>query len=158
MEEALFEGFLPGGVAVLVEAVSDNRIRTAQQVRGILEKGGGTFGSSGSVSYMFSHEGQVVVDLEGKDASEAELAIIDLGVEDVEAEDGKIAVFCEKEKTFEIKDSLEKLGYKIVAAELVMKPTTWVEVTDTEIRERIERIVEALEELDDVSRVWTNYA
>lgn len=159
MEEALFEGFLPGGAALLVETVSDNRIRTAQQVRMIVDKLGGTMGSSGAVSYLFSHVGQVVVDLAGKNEEEAELEIMDIeGVQDMESGEGKLAIYCDKSKPFEIKDQLESRGYKVESAELVMKPTTWIEVADNAQREQIEKIIEQLEELDDVAKVWTNYA
>jgi YebC/PmpR family DNA-binding regulatory protein len=158
LAEVMYEGFLPGGVAVMVEVVTDNKIRTSQQIRMVLDKIGGSMGSSGAVSYMFSHKGQIIVNLEGKDPEEAELVIIDLGVDDIEADSGKLAVYCEKEKTFEVKEALEKLGYKVESAELIMKPTAWVEVGDEEMRSRIERGVEQLEDLDDVSHVWTNYA
>lgn len=158
LTEAMYEGFLPGGASVLVETLSDNKLRTSQEVRMVLDKNGGSMGSSGSVSYMYSHRGQVIVDLEGKNADEAELAAIDSGAEDIENEEGKMAVYCDKDKTFEVKQKLEAQGYKIESAELVMKPTTWMEVNEQETRDKIEKILNMLEDLEDVTHVWTNYA
>jgi len=158
MQEAVFEGFLPGGAAVIVEAVTDNHVRTAQHVRLVLDKSGGTMGSTGTVNYMFKHEGEVVVGLEGKSAEDAELAAIDLGAQDLELEEGKLVVYCEKEKTFEFKEKLEQAGFTVESAQLIMKPSVLHPIDNEETRERVERVLEQLEELDDVTSVWTNYA
>ncbi len=83
---------------------------------------------------------------------------MDLGVDDVEAEEGKILIYCDKDKTFEIKNKLEQMGYTVEVAELVMKPMAQVVVEDAEMRVRIETILEKLTDLDDVQKVWTNYA
>ena len=156
--EVLFEGFAPGGVAILVSGLTDNKLRTGQQVREVIEKAGGTLGSSGSVAYLFTHEGQIIVDLQGKNSDDVELALIDLGIDDVEEEAGKLIVYCHKEKTFEMKDKIEAAGYVVEGAELTMRPNAYVEVSDPTIRERVEKILEDLEDLDDVQKVWTNYA
>lgn len=156
--EAMFEGFLPGGVAVMVEASTDNHVRTQQQVRMVIEKPGGSLGGSGSVAYLFSHKGEVVVDLAGKNSEEAELFAIDSGADDVEVEGDKLIVDCHRDRTYEVKEKLEAQGYKIESAELVMKPLNLVEVADIEQRQKIEKILSDLEDLDDVARVWTNYA
>jgi YebC/PmpR family DNA-binding regulatory protein len=156
--EVMFEGFLPGGVAVMVQAQTDNHMRTQQQVRMIIEKGGGSLGSLGTVGYLFSHKGEVVADIGAKSAEEAELAVIDLGADDVEAEGSKLIVYCEHAKTYEIKEGMEKLEMKVESAELVMKPNSLVEVENIETRQRVEKILTELSELDDVSHVFTNYA
>lgn len=158
LEEVMYEGFLPGGVAVLVESQTDNHLRTQQQVRMIVDKAGGNLGSTGSVGYLFSHKGQVAADLGGKSAEEAELAVIDLGADDVEVDGDKLIVYCDKDKTFVLKEGLDKAGYKTESAELVMKPMAFVEVADIEQRQKIEKVLSDLEDLDDVSSVWTNYA
>jgi YebC/PmpR family DNA-binding regulatory protein len=157
LEEVLFEGFLPGGAGVLVEAVTDNHLRTGQAVRMILDKNGGSMGSSGAVAYMFEQKGEVVVDLGDKNGDEAELQFIDFGVEDVELMENKLVTFCNRDKTFEIKDLAEKAGYKVESAGLTMRPTATVEVKNEEQRDRIENILEQLEDLDDVTNVWSNY-
>jgi YebC/PmpR family DNA-binding regulatory protein len=158
LEEAMYEGFLPAGVAVMVQTLSDNKLRSQQAVRDVIEKNGGTLGSAGSVGYLFSHVGEIVADLGSKNAEEAELEVIDLGVDDVSVEEGKLYVYGSREKTMEIKDGLEKMGYTIVSADLIMKPLSFVEVEDGDKRTQIELILEKLEDLDDVVKVFTNYS
>mgnify|MGYP001595997270 FL=1 len=158
LEEAMFEGFLPGGAAVLVQTLSDNHLRTAQEVRGILDKGGGSLGSSGSVGYLFNQLGELVVELKtNQPADEQELAIIDLGVGDIAREEQAWIIHCEPKHTFEVKNQLQHLGYQLVSAELVMHPTALVEVA-AETQAKIEAILGKLEDLDDVQKVYTNYS
>lgn len=162
LEEVLFEGFLPGGAGVLVQALTDNKLRTAQQVREVVEKSGGRMGSSGSVSYMFVLRGELKAKYNrpgNKDKDEQELEIIDLGINEIEDDEtGNWWIYCDKDKTFEIKKKLEEMGYLIEEADLAMKPTTTIEATDAEAHERVLGILENLEDLDDVHKVWTNYA
>lgn len=159
LEDVMFEGFLPGGVAVMAEALTDNKLRTAQSVRMVLDKGGGTMAGSGAVGYLFSYLGELVVDLQGKPEEEAELLIIDMAVVDIESTgEGKLIVYCDKDKTFEIKGKIEAAGYVVELAELVMRPTSTVEIKEEEMRGRIEHLLEQLEEVEEVTHVWTNYA
>ncbi len=156
LEEAMYEGFLPGGVAVIVQVLTDNKLRTQQRVREVLEKGGGSMGGSGSVGYLFEHKGELRI--KNKElGDEDELKIIDLNVDDIVKGDDEWVVYCHREKTFEIKEELEKMGYK-VRAQLVMRPMIVIEVHEDEMRNRIESLVEKLEDLDDVHGVWANYA
>lgn len=158
LTENMYEGFLPGGASVLVETLSDNKLRTSQEVRITLDKNGGSMGSSGSVSYMYSQKGQIIVDLAGKNPDEAELQFIDAGAEEMDTDEGKLLLYCDKDKTFELKQKIEAMGYKVEAAELTMKPTTWIDIEDGETRQKAEKILDLLEELEDVTHVWTNYA
>lgn len=132
LEEVLFEGFLPGGVVVLAEGLTDNKLRTAQEVRLVLEKNGGKMGGAGAVQHYFSQMGEIKVD--GTD------------------------IECTKEKLTETKDELEEMGYKIESVELVYKPNAEVTVSDPETRSKIENILNKLDDLDDIGKVWTNYA
>lgn len=157
LTEVMYEGFGPGGAAILVNAVTDNKLRTAQQVHEVVSKGGGNMGNTGSVSYLFSHEGEVVVKTT-KPKDEAELAIMDLPVNDIEEIENGFVVYCDKDRTFEIKEALEKLGFEIVSAELTMKPSMHIEIADTETKQKLEAMLEKLEDLDDVHKVWTNYS
>jgi YebC/PmpR family DNA-binding regulatory protein len=158
LDEVMYEGFAPAGVAVLVQAVTDNKLRTAQHVREVLDKGGGSMGGSGAVSYMFENKGEIVINAKpGTPLDEQELEIIDLGIDDIDSSDEGLIVYCDKEKTFELKEKLEKLGYKVESAELTMKPTLMTDVSDPDSRQKIELILERLEELDDVQKVWSNY-
>lgn len=150
LEGVVYEGFGPEGVAIMVEALTDNKLRTAQAVRTTFEKNGGTLGGSGAVSYMFEQKGEIRIE-KGEMGDEDELKIIDLGVDEIVKDESGWIIYCHKDKTFETKEHLEKMGYKIAEVELVMKPTTLVSG-------QAEKLVEQLEELDDVHRVWTNYA
>ena len=158
--EAEYEGFLPGGGAVVVEAVTDNKARTAQQVRSVLEKHGATLGGSGAVSHLFRQWGEIRMKVPAggeKSVEETELAIIDLGVEDVERVGDELVILCDKEKTFEVKEKLEQLGWEVATAELVMRPQAWLEVKSDDQRQKIAAILALLEEVDEVTKVWTNY-
>ena len=157
LDEVMFEGFGPGGVAILVSAVTDNKLRTAAEVRGVLDKGGGSLAGQGAVSYLFSHEGEIIAK-PNKPVEEAELEAIDLGIDDVEAEGEKLIIYCHRDQTFELKGKIEKLGFEVESAELVMKPMTLMEVSDEDTRQKIESILGKLDDLDDVQKVWTNYA
>jgi YebC/PmpR family DNA-binding regulatory protein len=159
LTEALYEGFGPGGVGILIQAVTDNKLRTAQQIRDLVSKGGGSMANSGSVSYLFAHKGELLVKLQsGKDVETQELEIIDLGVDDVETTEEGFIIYCDKDKTFQIKEDLEKLGYTVESAELTMKPATLIEISDGETKQKLETILEKLEDLDDIQKVWSNYA
>ena len=157
LEEAMYEGFLPGGVAVVVQVLTDNRLRTQQRVREVLDKHGGSMGSSGSVGYMFNQVGELRI-MNHELCEDDELKIIDLNIDDIVKDNAEWIIYCHKERTFEVKERLEKLGYKVAGAELVMKPTTLIEVANPETREKIENLLGKLEELDDVHGVWANYA
>jgi YebC/PmpR family DNA-binding regulatory protein len=158
LSEVIYEGFLPGGAAVMIEALTDNKARTVQLIRSAMETSGGTLGSSGSVSYMFIQTGELVVNLSGKNPEQAELDVIDLGATDFEPEGDKLIIYCEKENIFTMKEQAEKKGYKVESAELVMRPQNLTEVTDPETRLKVESLLERIEDLEDVSKVWTNYA
>ena len=134
--EVLFEGFLPGGVVVVVEGLSDSKLRMTQEIRTIIEKNGGTLGSIGSVHYLFEH----VVEIQAKNNSE-------VWVE-----------HCSTDKLPDTKEGLESLGYKIESTDLIYKPITTIKISDPEVRLRIETILDKLDNHDEVSGVYTNYA
>lgn len=161
MEEVMYEGFAPMGVAVLVQVLTDNKLRTVQRVREIFVKGGGVMASQGAVGYLFAPKEELIVKPQAsnpKSQEEQELEIIDLGIEDIEQDGDQLVVYCDKDKTTELKAKLEGIGFEVVGADLIMKPTGLVEVSDREERGKIESILEKLEELDDVQKVWTNYS
>jgi YebC/PmpR family DNA-binding regulatory protein len=160
LEEIMYEGFLPAGCAVMVSAVTDNKARTAQQIRSFLEKHGGTMAGAGAVGYLFKSVGEIRVkemDIAKKSLEDQELEMIDLGVEDVEQEGGDILIYCQRDNTWNIRSRLENLGYQIDGTELIMKPDSLVEVADKSTQEKIEEILQGLEDLDDVTHVFTNY-
>src|SRR3989344_704878 len=152
LAEVVYEGFAPGGVAVMLEAFTDNKLRTAQKVREVFDKNGGTLGGSGAVKYLFSQVGEMRLVSSGL-GDEDELKMIDLGVVDIERGEGEWIVYCEKERTYEIKDEMEKMGYQITNTELVMRPINPIEVNDPELKKKVENLLDKLSDLEDVHKV-----
>src|SRR5687767_4064914 len=156
-EEIVYEGYGPGGVAVLVEAATDNRNRTAAEVRSIFTKTGGQLAGSGAVAWQFEPRGLIVVARDGKDADEIALAAIDAGAEDVDTEDGDaIEIFTEPGALETVRRGLETAGVEVESAEGTMVAKQTVELDSSKARQAL-RLVELLEELDDVQRVTANF-
>jgi len=151
-EEVSYEGYAPGGVAVLVLGLTDNRNRTAGEVRHVFSKHGGSLGTSGSVAWQFEKRGLLVL----SDTSEAtqELAI-ELGAEDLVESDGVLEVYVSPAEVFAVARALEERGIKPESAEVTMVPQNTVRL-EPEAAAKVMRLVEALEDLDDVQAVYTN--
>jgi len=156
-EEIVYEGYGPGGVAVLVEAATDNRNRTAAEVRSIFTKAGGQLAGSGAVAWQFEPRGLIAVAPDGKDADEVALAAIDAGAEDVDTDDPEaIEIFTSPADLERIRAALEAAGVAIDSAESTMIAKQTVELDSTKARQAL-RLVEQLEDLDDVQRVTANF-
>jgi YebC/PmpR family DNA-binding regulatory protein len=156
-EEIVYEGYGPGGVAVLVEAATDNRNRTAAEVRSIFTKAGGQLAGSGAVAWQFEPRGLIAVAPDGKDADEVALAAIDAGAEDVDTDDPEaIEIFTSPGDLERIRVALEAAGVSIDSAESTMIAKQTVELDSTKARQAL-RLVEQLEDLDDVQRVTANF-
>ena len=153
--ELLYEGYGPGGIAYIVEATSDNVNRTAADVRHSFSKYGASLGTSGSVSYMFNRFGVISVPIEGLNEDEFTLAAIDAGADDIKTDDEYIEVRTKREDLFQVRNALESAGYPIVSAELQYIPETFVKV-DEETALGNFRLMEKLEENDDVANVFNN--
>ncbi|MDO3388807.1 YebC/PmpR family DNA-binding transcriptional regulator [Gilvimarinus sp. SDUM040013] len=155
-EECTYEGYGVGGVAVLVECMTDNKNRTVAEVRHAFSKRGGNLGTDGSVAYLFSRIGQLVFtgdDIEGDTLMEAAL---EAGAEEfIEHDDGSVELETAFEDYFEVKQALNEAGFRPEVAEITMKPATTVEL-DKDGAEKIMALVDMLEELDDVQNVYTN--
>jgi YebC/PmpR family DNA-binding regulatory protein len=150
-----YEGYGPGGVAVIVEALTDNHNRTAGEVRSIFTKSGGNLGTTGSVSFMFDHVGQFLF-APGTPEDALMEAALEAGADDVTAnEDGSIEVTCEPPDFGKVKGALEAAGFKAELAEVVMKPQTEVEFSGDDAA-KMQKLLDALENLDDVQEVYTN--
>jgi len=155
LEDVLYEGYGPGGVALLVEAVTDNRNRTASEVRHILSKHGGNLGEPGSVAYLFDKKGLVVVD--GERYSEDDLMVaIDAGAEDIALDDGVFEVLCEPADLVAVRAALDGAGIEVETAELSQLPKVRVPL-DEDTATRLMRLIDALEEQDDVDTVHANF-
>ncbi len=156
-EEIVNEGYGPGGVAVLVEAATDNRNRTAAEVRSIFTKAGGQLAGSGAVAWQFEPRGLIVIARDGKDADEVALAAIDAGAEDVDTEDDEaIEVFTDPGQLESVRRGLESAGVEVESAESTMIARQTVDLDSSKARQAL-RLVELLEELEDVQRVTANF-
>ncbi len=155
-KEVIYEGYGPGGIAVLVETATDNNTRTVANVRSYFNKAGGTLGTSGSVGFMFDHKCAFkFVNTHGTDPEELELEMIDLGVDELVVEDDGITVEAPFEAYGAIQKWLEDGGYEITSGEFLRLPVETKDVS-AEQREAVEKLVERLEEDDDVTNVFTN--
>lgn len=156
MEEVVYEGYGPGGVAILIEAATDNRQRTVQEVKNILERGGGSLGSPGAVSFLFKKTGLIVVKKE-KDIEETVFKIIDLGADEVEeAEDG-IKVYVGLDKFDKMKADIAGAGLVILRSEMVAKPISVIPISDPKTASNLLSLLEKLDSRDDVLRVYANF-
>jgi YebC/PmpR family DNA-binding regulatory protein len=156
-ETVTYEGYGPGGIAVYVDALTDNRNRTAADVRHIFSKSDGNLGEAGSVAWLFERKGVVLVPGGGADEDELILAAAEGGAEDVRREGSSYEVVCAPEDLTTVRQALEAAGYTIESAESTMLPKTTVEITDEGLARKVVRLMDALEENDDVQDVFTNF-
>jgi YebC/PmpR family DNA-binding regulatory protein len=150
-----YEGYGPGGVAILVETMTDNRNRTVAEIRHAFSKGGGNLGADGSVAYLFSKKGQLLLESSGAEESIMDIAI-EAGAEDVDsAEDGSVEVITSPEDFQEIKEVFLQAGFKTIMAEIAMLPQTYTDLT-VENSNKLLMLLELLEDIDDVANIYTN--
>lgn len=157
MDELIYEGFGPGGTAVVVQTITDNKQRTVSEVKNLFEKNGGNMGSQGSVAYLFEKLGEITVLKGGKNADELLEMGLDAGVSDMDEDELKVYYYTNFADLFKVKQVLEEKGIAVEEAELIYKPKTTIEV-DEVTGEKVMNLVEKLEELDDVQKVYTNLA
>jgi YebC/PmpR family DNA-binding regulatory protein len=155
LEEVIYEGYGPGGAAILVEALTDNRNRTVAEVRSVFTRAGGSLGESGCVAWMFESRGVITIERPDRDPDELGLLAIDAGAEDVRVEDGVVEVLTRPADLEAVRAALEQQGVRIAAAEVTMVPKTTLTLDDKQAAATL-RLLEKLEELDDVQRVHTN--
>jgi len=155
-EEIVYEGYGPGGVAVLVEAQTDNRNRTAAEIRSMFTKTGGQLASTGAVAWQFEPRGLISVARKGIDADEVTLAAIDAGADDVDSDDETIEIYTSPSDLASVRQALEGAGVPVDSAESAMIAKQTVELDAAKARQAL-RLVELLEDLDDVSRVTANF-
>ena len=153
--EIRYEGYAPGGVAVIVEAMTDNRNRTASSVRSIFTKSGGNLGETGSVGFMFDHMGQVSYPVESGDADTVMEAAIEAGADDVESDEDGHVIWCEGADLHEVSNALEAALGESATSKLVWRPNISTEL-DAEGARKVLRLIEALEDDDDVQTVTAN--
>ena len=154
--EVTYEGYAPGGVAVIVEAVTDNPNRTVAEVRHKFSRAGGNLGASNSVSWMFDRKGQILLDSAGLDEDTAIEVALEAGAEDVSSDDGQYVVTTDPASFHAVRGALEARGLKVAEAELAMVPKNTVHVEGKDA-DAVLKLIESLEELDDVQKVWANF-
>lgn len=155
LEELIYEGFGPAGTALIVEAVTDKKQRTVAEVKNILEKNGGSMGAQGSVVYQFDRVGQIIVKTSGKSADELLEIALESGVEDVENEADVAYFYTQPTNLMQAKKSLEDKGLVVEEAEIAYKPKTFIK--SPEYESKVEDLIQKLEDLDDVQKVYTNF-
>jgi len=156
MDDVIYEGYGPGGTAVIVETLTNNRNRTVAEVRNAFGRNGGNLGETGSVGWLFSQRGVIAVDVpDGKDPDEMALVAIDAGAEDFEVEDGEISIYTRPEDMESVRKTLEDAGIKPSSSEVNRVPSTMVTLGDSEAVQAL-RMLERLEDLEDVQRVYSN--
>jgi len=155
-EEFPYEGYGPGGAAVLVEVLTDNKNRTTAEVRHIFSRSGGNLGEAGSVAWMFHKKGYIVIDKAAIDEDKLMEVVLDAGAEDIEAGDKEYEVTTDPQKLDAVKKALEKARVKYQVAELTMYPQSTIAL-DGKHAEQMLRLMEQLEEHDDVQKVYSNF-
>lgn len=156
-ESVTYEGYGPNGIAVIVECLTDNKNRSASDVRHAFSKNGGNLGTAGCVSFMFDKKGQIFVEVpEGADEEELMMTALDAGADDFSVEDGVAEILTAPESFTEVYDALEKAGLTITGGEVTMIPQNYVSTDDQAVLDQMERMVDALEDSDDVQNVYTN--
>jgi len=158
IEEIIYEGYAPGGVAVMMEIATDNRNRTASEIRHLFSKNNGNLGETGCVAWMFKRVGQININKENVHMDEEELMLnlLDLGAEDIKDEDGYYEIITVPDMFIEVKEGIEKQGLQIDNADIIMNPENTVEINDIEIAEKIIKLIDLLEDHDDVQNVYSN--
>lgn len=156
-DEVVYEGYGPAGVAILVHALTDNKNRTATNVRVAINKNGGSLGETGSVAYMFDRKGYIAIVREGLDVDEDTMlmSVLEAGGEELEASEEVFEIYTDASDFADVRDALEKEGYVLAQAELTMVPQMVTDLSE-EQQAILETIVDALEEDDDVSDVYTS--
>jgi len=157
-EEVVYEGYGPGGVAILLEIMTDNRNRTAGEIRHLFSRNGGNLGESGCVAWMFQSKGIINLELgDTDDPDTVVMEVIEAGAEDVSINDGLVEVVTSPEDFEKVRETLAGAGYKIQSAELTKVPQTTVQISDPEQAKQLLRLMDLLEDHDDVQDVYANF-
>lgn len=156
-ETMVYEGYGPGGVAVIVECLTDNKNRTAGDVRHFFDKFGGNMGTTGCVSFIFTRKGVIALEYEGTDEDKLMEDCFEAGANDFNIEDDVVEVSTEPNDVYKVSEALSAMGYKVVSAEDAMVPSTYTTLTDETHLKYMNLLLENLDENDDVQQVWHNW-
>ena len=157
-ETVTYEGYGPEGVAVIVDAMTDNRNRTASEVRHLFDKYGGNMGAAGCVSWSFDKKGVIIIDNEDEELDEDEvmMEVLDAGAEDFEPEGETFTVYTATDDGAAVADALTKKGYTLLSAQEEMVPQNYIKLTDEENIKKFEKMLELMDDNDDIQNVWHN--
>ncbi|MBS1128638.1 MAG: hypothetical protein H6Q96_1018 [Nitrospirae bacterium] len=156
-EEITYEGYGPNGVAIIVEVLTDNRNRTVSEIRNIFSKAGGNMGETGCVSWMFHKKGYIVVARAKSDEEKLMSLALDAGAEDMQTEDDNFVITTAQSDFEEVKKALENAGIPLEVAEVTMVPQTYVKIDGEKVAGQMMRLMEAIEDNDDVQNVYANF-
>lgn len=156
-ENVVYEGYGPNGIAVIVECLTDNRNRTAADVRHAFDKFGGNMGTIGCVSFMFDRKGVIVIENTGIDEEKAMDDVMEAGADDFSYSEEAIEIYTDPSTFSEVRDNLEKMGYSFVSAQVEQVPSTYTSLEDEASITKMSRMLEILEDNDDVQEVWHNW-
>ena len=154
-EEAVYEGYASGGVAILMEVLTDNKRRTVAEIRHLMTKYGGNLGENGSVSWMFNKKGQIIIDKSVGDEDSVMEAVLECGAEDFDMDDENYIISTDPNMLMNIRDSLEHIGYKIKSSEIEMIPVNLQKVEE-DVAQKVLSLLEALDENEDIKNVFAN--
>jgi len=154
-ESTVYEGYGPGGSAILMDVLTDNKKRTVADIRHLMSKYGGNLGESGSVAWQFENRGTLTVPAEGVGEDDLFEAAVDYGAEEIEQEDNQFVISVPAEKIYELQSMLEKRDFPINSVEVGLEPTSTVPVTGSDARQLL-KLLEALDELEDIQKVYAN--
>ena len=158
MEDLIYEGYGPGGVAILIKCTTDNRNRTAGDVRSYFSKHGGNLGENGCVSWMFTEQGEIVIDKsEHYDEDALLLASAEAGADDLITDQDEPKIICSPAKILDVREAVEKTGHKVLSSDATMNPSNTVEVTDEENARQLLKLIDSLENHDDIQNVYANF-
>ena len=152
--ELMFEGYGPGGIGIIVETATDNRNRTTTDVRTAFSKNGGNLAESGAVAFQFTRKGVIRVKASGE---EALMQILDAGADDAIEEDDEIVVYTDMKQLGEVRNKLKDAGLEVIEADLQYAPNEVIEVTDADEAKKVIKLMDAIEELDDVTNTYSNF-
>ena len=155
-DEIVYEGYGIGGVAVIVETLTDNRNRTSADVRHYFDKYGGNMGTSGCVSFMFDNKGVIVIEAEDVDEDKLFEDVLECGADDLSNEGEVFEVYTDPAQVGAVAEALEKIGYKYLSAEAEKVPQNYVELTDEEQLTKFRKMLDVMEENEDIQNVWHN--
>ena len=156
-EEIVYEGYGPSGVAVIVETMTDNRNRTASEMRHYFDKYGGNLGASGCVSWQFDKKGVVILQKDDADEDEVMLACLDAGAEDIDTSGEVFEVYTPSDQMGVVRDALTDAGYTVLSAEVEMVPQNYMKLSAEEDIKNMQKLLDMLDDNDDVQNVWHNW-